>query len=516
MHPVPLERRYGGWQPEKSGFLFGLTLPRFLMVAAACGCAALPLALASLGAAAVTVPAAALLLALAYVRVGGRTLDEWLVTSMFFARNAARRGNRFLSGAFAPRSSRDPSAPPGMDLPGPLACLRFLTAESGTGREIAVVHHPLDQTYTAVARVSYPGIALADTARQEMRVAGWGALLAGLCVENNPLVRIGSLQRTLPDDGTTLRGWAADHVGAQAPAAAVESLGTLMDTVQSASAQHEAWLWVTFDAARARHKIRSAGGGDAGACAVLVQQLRALGGAIAGADLRLDCWLAPRQLAEVVRTAFDPSALVPMARRRAAPRRAEDAEEAPGLPPGADPRLCGPAAAEAGWGAYRHDGAHTVSYQIQQWPRSDQHAWFLQPLMQSGLTVRRSLALVAEPLGPRRAEREIMTARTKREVAVRLRQRTGQIVPEHEKADRQRAQEQDAERAAGHGMVRFTGYVSVTVTDAAELETACADLETDAAGARLEIRRLWGAQDVGFHAACLPLGLGLPSVRGLI
>jgi hypothetical protein len=106
-----------------------------------------------------------------------------------------------------------------------------------------------------------------------------------------------------------------------------------------------------------------------------------------------------------------------------------------------------------------------------------------------------------------------MRERTARHVAVRMRQRTGQIVPEHERAAMMRAASQDAERAAGHGLVRFTGYATVTVTDPADIEDACAALEADAAAARIELRRMWFCQDSGFALGALPLGLGLPPKR---
>jgi hypothetical protein len=105
-----------------------------------------------------------------------------------------------------------------------------------------------------------------------------------------------------------------------------------------------------------------------------------------------------------------------------------------------------------------------------------------------------------------------MRERTARHVAVRMRQGTGQIVPEHERAAMDRALSQDAERAAGHGLVRFTAYATVTAA-AAALEDACAALEADAAAARIELRRMWFAQDAGFGLGALPLGLGLPKRR---
>ena len=183
-----------------------------------------------------------------------------------------------------------------------------------------------------------------------------------------------------------------------------------------------------------------------------------------------------------------------------------------GWPRASDPGLAGPVAAEASWGSYRHDSGISVSYLIYDWPRGEVYATALFPLLGDG-TSRRAVSLYLQPLSPREAERRVLAERTQREVAIRMRQRTGQIVPEHEKAAQRRADAQDAERAAGHGLVRFSGYVSVTVTDDDDLPDALAALEADAAAARIEIRRMWGAQDVGFALAALPAGLGLPRRR---
>ncbi|MFD0636401.1 SCO6880 family protein [Catenulispora yoronensis] len=153
-----------------------------------------------------------------------------------------------------------------------------------------------------------------------------------------------------------------------------------------------------------------------------------------------------------------------------------------------------------------------MTYVVHDWPRNQVFSTALAPLLGEG-THRRAFSLHIEPLGPRVAERQVMRERTARHVAIRMRQRTGQIVPEHEQAALRRAEEQDAERAAGHGLVRFTGFVTVTVTDPDQLEDACAALEADAAAARIELRRLWMAQDVGFSMSSLPLGFGLPKMR---
>jgi len=153
-----------------------------------------------------------------------------------------------------------------------------------------------------------------------------------------------------------------------------------------------------------------------------------------------------------------------------------------------------------------------AGYWIADWPRHQVPATALAPLLAES-THRRSVSLHVEPLGPREAEREVMRERTARSVAVRMRQRTGQIVPEHERAALEQARAQDVERAAGHGLARFTGYVTLTVTDEGAIEDACAELEADAAAARIELRRMWLTQDVGFAMSALPLGFGLPRRR---
>jgi hypothetical protein len=391
-----------------------------------------------------------------------------------------------------------------MDLPGILAPLRLLSVPVGD-RDLAVVHHRYEHTYTAVARLRFPGIGLADSARRDQRVAGWGALLAGLCTEGSPLVRVQALQRLLPESGIPLRAWHDAHAAADAPELAKRVARELLASAALATSRREAYLAVTMDSRRAHRHARAAGGGDLGAATVLVRHLRSLQQALNGAELEVEAWLGARDLAEVIRTAYDPDSLVPLAARRAASMPGES------LGAGTSPALAGPVYAESRPGMYVHDGAVSVSYWVHAWPSSRTWCTALGPLLADG-SHRRSFGIIFEPLSPRSAERAVMRERTARHVAVRMRQGTGQIVPEHERAAMDRALSQDAERAAGHGLVRFTAYATVTVA-AGGLEDACAALEADAAAARIELRRMWFAQDAGFGLGALPLGLGLPKRR---
>jgi hypothetical protein len=483
------------------------------VVAVAVLLAVQPLAASHLSGAVVAWPLSALLLTLACTRVAGRTLDEWMVAFVSFHLLKLRGRNRFHSAAYAPRDAADPLGPAPMDLPGMLAPVRILEAETGTGATVAVLHHPGERTYTAVARIGFSGIGLADAARREAQVAGWGRLLAGLCAEGYPIVRVQALQRTSPEDGVALSRWHADHLAADAPAQATAVAAELLTAALPTAVRREAYLAFTMDERRAAAGIRAAGGGEAGACAVLMRHVRALAGAVGDAELEVEAWLAPRELAEVIRTGFDPDSGPALNHRRAAGQSALLAGlPHTGLAAGVDPGLAGPGGAEASWGSYRHDSAVSASYLIYDWPRSEVYSTALFPLLGDG-TARRALSVYFQPLSPRDAERRVMTERTQRDVAIRMRQKTGQVVPEHERAALRRADTQDAERAAGHGLVRFTGYVCVTVTEPAELADAVTALEADAAAARIEVRRMWGTQDVGFALAALPAGLGLPRRR---
>ncbi|MCG0066007.1 PrgI family protein [Streptomyces tricolor] len=498
---------YGGWQSERSGFMGRLSGTGFALVVGGCVLLLTPLNLASWTAAFVCVPLAVLLFTLAFGRVLGLSADEWILLAVRHQINVATRRNVFMSGVFAPRSSKTGQQP--MDLPGVLARLRFVEAPDGLGGTLGISHDPVAGTYTAVARITFPGLALIDSDRQAARVAAWSGFLRSHCTEDSPIVRLAVHQRCLPDDGAALRSWTERHLAPDAPQEAVAALTELMEGAGPAATTRETYLSVTLSASRARLAVKGAGGGQVGAAAVLVRELHAMHSALSSASLQVVEWLAPRALAQVVRTAYDPEAQMMLATRNAAAQ----SPDWQGLPSGVDPQLAGPAYAETDWGVYRHDGAWTVSYQVRTWPQADVYATFLQPLLRPRENARRSLSILYEPIGPRRARQDLAREKARRQSARQLRAKTGRDESAEELIEAEKARAQDIARATGQGVVRLTAVLAVTVTDLEELETACAELQADAAASGLELRRMWGAQDVGFATAALPLGQGLPDRR---
>jgi hypothetical protein len=497
-------RTYGGWQYERVSFLFGFSGRRAALLGAGVFCGLQPVASGRLAAAWVCWPLAAVFALVASVRVVGRTLDEWVITVVSFQWLRLRGRTSFRSGPFAPGHGLGPD---GLDLPGILAPLMVLTAEAGTPREVAVLHHPYQHTYAAVAALSYPGLGLHDAARQDEQVDAWGSVISSLCGQDHPIARVQVVHRTVPEPGVSLRSWHVEHLDPAAPLASVMATEQLL-AASTLTCRRDTWLVISLDARRAALAIRAAGGGQRGACAVLERHVTALTPILAGAGLHVDRWLAERDLAQVLRTGFDPTALGGLEERR--PQAAVgDAATMPR--PGLPASLAGPAAAESSWSSYRHDGAISVTYAVHAWPLAPVYATCLSALLADS-PHRRTLSLLIEPLGPREARRAVLVERTKREAGVRLRARTGQAVSAIERVQLDRAEAQDAEHAAGRGLARFTAYLTVTVTDATQLDEACAQAEAAAAHAGIELRRMYGAHDIGF-ALTLPVGLGLPSTR---
>ena len=513
--PAKSPATYSGWNRDKTDFLYGLSTARAGLLIVSVVLVLIPLGARSLALGLVTVPLALALVALALIWVSGRPANEWIGDYMAFTRAKRRQETEFRGGAAGGRATLDAPGTPAMDLPGSLSPIRFLRTETGTGAHMAVVHHPINLTYTAVCRVESRGLALADTGQQTSRVAAWGAALSSLCSENNVFVRVQVCLRAEPGDDTALRRWHTDHVVAGVPEIAIRNAEVALAESGRASAQHQAYVAFTMSASKARGDIRVAGDGDVGAAAVLVRRVRAMEDVLRRAHLPVQEWLDVRDLSEVVRSGFDPAGGQALAHRRVSARSMVASGANTGLEPGVPPHLAGPVATSVGWKQYRHDSGVSATFGVYEWPRHAVHSTVLIALLghAGGYGARRSFSLHYEPLGPREASRRLQAEATKADAKRSMKAKSGTVIGASETAERTMIAKQDAETAAGHGLVRFVGYVTVTVTDETLLEQAVADLQADASASKIELRRMYGSQDTAFFASTLPLGTGLPLGR---
>jgi hypothetical protein len=502
-------RTYSGWQRDRSTLMFGLSTTRVLLLVAAVvtGVAwfvtgerllALPIHAAGIG----------LLLTLAFLRVAGRTSDEWARTAAGHAVASRGRRTRFLSGPAGPIAASSDGTRPvrRVDLPGVLAPLRTVEVALSPEQCAAVVISPHERFAVVVARVAAPGLLLADTGTENRRIDAWATFLAARCLDRSPIRRVQAVVRAVPDQGQALIRWATEHVDPAAPPAAIAGYDDVLARTSGASVAYEQFLALAVDLRHARGDVAAAGGGDLGAAAAALRQMRTLSQEVLQAGLVFQGWLGARELGEVLRVAFDPRAAGLAAQRRVDPT----------LEPGVDLAGAGPVAAEAHWGHYQHDSGYSVTYVVDGWPSSPVSADVLRALLApAGGQAQHRYAMVIDPIPPRKADAMIGAARTSRTANIGIRQRFGQVVPEREHRELEHADRQDAERAAGHGLCRFVGYLTVTAATREALDEACADVESAATRIRTDLRRLWAVQDAGF-AATLPLALGLPNRRGVL
>jgi len=182
-----------------------------------------------------------------------------------------------------------------------------------------------------------------------------------------------------------------------------------------------------------------------------------------------------------------------------------------------DPRAAGigedaPVSLTATLGAVERWGSVTVgtsvhaTYWVSQWPRAVVHPGFLQPLL---LTDASTLSVLAVPMSTGKALREIRRAKVEHTADAATRTRIGQVEDEATRAEVADLERREAELVAGHGDLRFTGLLTVSAPDEATLAERCTHLESAAAQALLEVRRLVGQQGVAFLAAALPLARGV-------
>ena len=132
------------------------------------------------------------------------------------------------------------------------------------------------------------------------------------------------------------------------------------------------------------------------------------------------------------------------------------------------------------------------------------HPGFLSPvLLSSG--IHRAFSLICTPLRTDQAARDIRRKKTEYISDAAQRARIGQIEDASQTAEYHDVLQQEADLTAGHGVLRYTGLVSVSADSLEELEAAVAAIEQAAIQASCETRVLVGQQAQAFTAAALPL-----------
>lgn len=421
-----------------------------------------------------TAPIWATSLVAAFVPVQGHAAIDWAPTVGHWLLRSATGQNRYR------RRIERPIRAGSLALPGDAAHLRqYDDPVSGA----VMIHDPRQHTLTAVLTVTHAAFVLQDPTAQQRRVDGFGRVLATIC-RSGRIARLQVLERTLPDSGAGLTDWWARR-GSSDDTFPARTYRSLIERAGPAAERHATTMSIALDLSRAARPVRAAGGGLPGAAAVLRQEMDTLTAALRTADLRPGRWCDSAELADTLLAAYDPHT----ARIR---------------PVGARTQLPGPVGVDEHWDRLRTDSAHHAVLWISEWPRQQVYPGFLAPLVLT-TGVRRTISITYSPVAVDQAARTLRRRKTEYLADSAGRARFGQLDDARHGAEYGDVLQQEADLTAGHGILQYTGLVTITAPTLDALETAVATIEQAAIQASCETRRLVGQQAQGFAAAALPL-----------
>jgi hypothetical protein len=483
-------RSYGGWRRSRSIGLLGLGTAGTLVLL---GCCAVLLLLAafSLKTLLYVGPPAVLAAAAGLVRVRGVPLAQLGLQRLRW-HHGTRAG---YTGYRAEVVFRHTGT---LQLPGTLAATELLSAEDGYGRRYGLVRDRHTGYLTATLHVVPVSTWLADTGDADGWVANWGAWLASLGYL--PTVRWVSVTvDTAPDPGSTLTDQVAAAIDPSAPRAAISIMDEVVATAPRAAADVSTRVSVTVDPARSPTKP----GSLTEAITETGQTLTALESSLAACGVSVLGRARSTDIAGIVRIAFDPAIRGQISRLLASRIGAALEEQV-------NWASAGPAGAEETWDAYRHDSGVSVSYAWREAPRQNVRADVLARLVSPGPWPKR-VSLQYRPLPASAAaaalDSEVRAAEFRREYS----RRTRRDVTARDAHDHARARQAADEEARGAGVSLLGLYVTVTVTDPADVSRATADTEASAESSKIRLQRLYRSQAAGFTAT-LPCGICLPEL----
>ena len=477
---------------ERRGVLLGLRVQQLAVLIAGATVAVVILRVLEGSASLVaSFAAAGLTLIVCFAPVRGLSFDEWLPLAVSGWMRRATGRDRFLS-----------DAPSGGGYPAAIVdSMREIIILShdvpGASAPIGIAKDRRQGTFTGVLSVRGSSFTLADADEKSRRLASWGGILSGLAREGGLVHRLQWVERTVPDTADRVAEHLRDNLAVPLDSPLARSYLEVIDGAGPTTQEHEVFLALAVDAARAAKAIKAAGGGDEGACEVVRRELTALSASLMGCDVAVEGALTPRLLARAFRSAFDPEG-----RRGLAAIASRDPDRE-----GSSVANAGPMAADTSWTTYRTDTAWHATYWIAEWPRIGVDADFLAPLLLR-TTCSRSVSLTLDPISPLKAIRSVESARTSVTADEELRDRAGFLTTMRRQREHEALADNERDLTDGHAFYRFAGFVTVSAATEEELEVACGEVEDSAARCFLDLRRFYGQQDEAFTYT-LPLCRGL-------
>ncbi|MEU1377886.1 SCO6880 family protein [Streptomyces triculaminicus] len=492
-------RTYGNFRRPRSAGLGGLglipTAVLFVFLAIAGTLAPLDMVLALI----VALVGAVVLVPLAVRDRYGRHLGTLMYSRLAWGVGVMKGQNVYRSGVLS-------KVPGGKSLlPGLAMASDMYEATDGLGRPFGMIHYHEVEHYAVTIACSSQGGSLVDQGDIDSWVANWGQFMRTMSGEPS-LVGFQVVVEVAPDSGEKLHNEITHQASDTASRLARQVMADIDRDYPSGSPTINTYLSLVYDASSAIGRSKRAASDMA---VEIGRRLPSLTARLATTGAGACAPLSATEIAEVVRTAYEPgvSQLIDQAR-------------AAGRDSGLTWSQAGPTTHVAKSKSYWHDGATSVTWMMGEAPRGEVFSDVLRNLLSAhGDIDRKRVSLIYRPHSPAEAatiaDRDFRAARSRTETT-----RNGQA---HAEAEYIAAAQTRQEEARGAGLTLFGLVVTATVLDNDDeaderngegggknrMQAAEVAVENLSAPARIALRYAWGSQDAGFLAA-LPIGVILP------
>ncbi len=442
-----------------------------------------------------------LLALLVVVPVRGRPATGWLAASIKYAAGTLLGWTRFRSHASHGRTT-DLDAP---DLPGILAGIRIHDAPP-TGphlTRVAIIQDTATRTWAVTATVTHPGIGLADLSERQRYGAGLADLLDG-CARTNLIDEVLLMVRTVPEDGAERDLWIRRHRRPTSPTLARTINDDLAHTLTQACVRTEAFVTIVIPETRLARDAREAGGGLEGRARILTTLMSEVEAHLRGSlGMTAVTWLTSPELALAVRTGFAPGDRAGIIDALA------EHDTNPTVNAHVPWAHAGPSGADHDLRHYTHDAWHSITATLKLPDKGAAMGALAPVLTPSDPGERRSLLIAYPLLRPTAADRQTANSEWAADMGASLRAKAGVKLRARDRADHAKTHHLDDKLARGYALTRPYAVACVTVPTTARISEYGRKLDAAIRRAGYAPLRLDLAQDAGFAASTIPLGVSL-------
>jgi len=492
---------YADYGPDRVGYFFGLSLPR----AAVCVAVVFPMFVAINQQrwlfAGELAGLAAVVIALVTVPIRGRSATSWMWSYVRYAVGRAAGWTTYRSRPAVGRSVDLSKA----DLPGVMSGLAIHDGppHGPMQTRLAIIQDHTMRTWALTAAISHPGVGMAEGSVRDRYGRGLAELL-DVAARAEMISEVSFLVRTVPDDGAEREQWIAKHRRPDGPELSRRINDDLAQMLSRAAVRTETFVTIVIPEIRIAKQAREFGGGLDGRARVLyglAAEVEAmLRGGMGATDV---AWLTSPQLAVAVRTGFAPADRASIIDALAAQQR--DASVNADVPWA----MAGPSGADVVMRHYSHDAWNSVSATVKL-PDKGACLGALAPVLTPGEPgERRSFVVVYPILSATAADRQTATGEFHADMAEGLRAKAGIRLRARDRGHASRAHELDAKLASGHALTRPYAVACVTVPKTMRIAQFARQMDASIRRAGFAPLRLDLAQDAGFAAATIPVGIGL-------